>query len=53
MRRFAPKALFALLTLNKGNNTRFDWGRMIAVVSTLVTIGLVTLYVYEKLTGRW
>ncbi len=53
MRRFAPKALFALLTLNKGNNTRFDWGRMIAVVSTLVTIGLVALYVYEKLTGRW
>ncbi|WP_315744378.1 MULTISPECIES: hypothetical protein [unclassified Bradyrhizobium] len=53
MRRFAPKALFALLMLNKGDNTRFDWGRVIAVVSTLVTVGLVALYVYEKLTGRW
>lgn len=53
MRRFAPKALFALITLNRGDKSRFDWGTLIAVVSTLVTIGLVMLYVYEKMTGRW
>jgi hypothetical protein len=53
MRRLALKALFALLTLNKAEYQRPDWDRVILIFSTAVTLGLVALYVYGKVTSRW
>ena len=53
MRRFAFKALFAMLSLNKTERTRLDWDRVILIFSTAVTIGLIALYFYGKLTLRW
>ena len=53
MRRFAMKAFFAALTLNKAGRRRIDWDRSILIFSTLVTIGLIALYVVGKTTSRW
>lgn len=53
MRRFAMKALFTALHLNKAERRRIDWDRNILIYSTVVTIGLVALYVWGKATSRW
>ena len=53
MRRFALKALFTMLSLNRSEQKRPDWDRVILVFSTTVTLGLVALYVYGKATARW
>lgn len=53
MRRFAMKALFTVLNLNRAERTRIDWDRTVIVVSTAVTIGLVALYIFGKSTARW
>ncbi|CAL78278.1 conserved hypothetical protein [Bradyrhizobium sp. ORS 278] len=53
MRRFALKALFSLLTLQRGAETRLRWDRIVLIGSTCVTIGLVALYAYGKAEGRW
>jgi hypothetical protein len=53
MRRFAMKALFTVLNLNRAERTRINWDRTVIVVSTAVTIGLVALYVFGKSTARW
>ncbi|WP_167561262.1 hypothetical protein [Bradyrhizobium sp. AS23.2] len=53
MRRFAMKALFTVLDLNRAERTRIDWDRTVIVVSTAVTIGLVALYIFGKSTARW
>ena len=53
MRKFAPKAIFALLTLNRAGNKSPDWDRIILVFSTAVTIGLAALYAFGKATSRW
>ncbi|MGY4308193.1 hypothetical protein ACVIJ6_005436 [Bradyrhizobium sp. USDA 4369] len=53
MRRFAMKALFALLTLSRDDDDPPRWDRIIMIASTIVTIGLVALYAYGKTTGRW
>jgi hypothetical protein len=53
MRRFALKALFALLTLNKADGKRPDWDRLVVIYSTAVTLGLVALYLFGKATSRW
>ena len=53
MRRFAMKALFALLTLSRDDDDPPRWDRIVLVASTIVTIGLVALYAYVKTTGRW
>ena len=52
MPRFGLKALFALLTLNR-EKRHIDRDRMVLIVSTLVTIGLVMLYGFGKATSRW
>ncbi|WP_257165557.1 hypothetical protein [Bradyrhizobium sp. SRS-191] len=52
MRRFALKALFALLTLNRDDDPP-RWDRIVLMASSLVTIGLIALYAYGKATGRW
>jgi hypothetical protein len=53
MRRFAFKALFAMLSLNRAGRKRPDWDRVILIFSTSVTVGLVALYAYGKATARW
>ncbi|MGY4514356.1 hypothetical protein [Bradyrhizobium sp. USDA 3650] len=53
MRRFAMKALFTALNLNRAERSGIDWDRTILIVSTAVTIGLVALYVFGKSTSRW
>jgi hypothetical protein len=53
MRRLPLKALFAVLTLSKTGKKRLDWDRVILIFSTAVTVGLVVLYAYGKLTSRW
>jgi hypothetical protein len=53
MRRFAMKALFTALNLDRAERTRVDWDRTAIVVSTAVTLGLVALYLYGKATSRW
>ena len=53
MRKFAAKAIFALLTLNRAENRSPPWDRIILIFSTAVTIGLVALYVFGKATSRW
>jgi hypothetical protein len=53
MPRFALKAIFALLTLDRSSRKRRDRDRMILILSSAVTIGLVALYLYGKSTSRW
>lgn len=53
MRRLAPKAVFALLTLGRAGRKRVDWDRTMLIFSACMTIGLVALYVYGKSTARW
>jgi hypothetical protein len=50
MRRFAMKALFTALKLDRAERTRIDWDRMVVAVSTAVTLGLVALYLFGKAT---
>jgi hypothetical protein len=53
MPRPGIKALFAVLNLNRMRERRPDWDIVIIVCSTLVTIGLVALYAYGKVSSRW
>jgi hypothetical protein len=53
MRKFGLKALFTVLALSKTGKRRLDWDRVILIFSTSVTIGLIALYVYGKVTSRW
>jgi hypothetical protein len=53
MRRFALKALFSALSLQKTARRQPDWDRVILIFSTSVTLGLVALYFYGKSTLRW
>jgi hypothetical protein len=53
MRRFALKALVAVLTLNRAKKRHIDWNRIVLLASTCVTIGLVMLYGFGKATSRW
>jgi hypothetical protein len=53
MRKFAPKAIFSILTVRKTAADRPRWDRIALVVSTMVTLGLVALYAYGKATSRW
>jgi len=53
MRRFAMKALFTALSLNRAERKRTDWDRNIIIYSTAVTAGLIALYVFGKATARW
>jgi hypothetical protein len=53
MRRFGMKALFTILTVSRPAGKEFDWDRIVIMASTMVTVGLVALYVYGKATSRW
>lgn len=52
MRRFAMKALFTVLNLERTGRTRINWDRTAIVVSAAVTLGLVALYIFGKATSR-
>ena len=53
MRRFAMKALFTALNLNRTERTRTDWDRTVLIASTAVTVGLIALYIFGNSTSRW
>jgi hypothetical protein len=53
MRKMPLKALLALLTFNQTEGARPNWDRIVIIASTVVTIGLVALYIHGKTTGRW
>jgi hypothetical protein len=45
MRKIGFKALTTILTIGRRSKTHVDWTLAIAIFSTIVTIGLVALYV--------
>ena len=47
------KALLAILSLNRSGKRLPDWDLIIIAASTVVTLGLVGLYIYGKFTARW
>ena len=51
MRKVGLKALFTLLSLNRAKD-RPHWDRVILIFSTSVTLGLIAMYVYEKVGSR-
>jgi hypothetical protein len=52
MRTQGLKALIAILNLKKVSNKRFNVDRAVLILSTAVTIGLVAIYVFEKVASR-
>jgi hypothetical protein len=50
MRTRGLKAVFALLALNRKSNKRSDWDRVVLIFSSCVTVGLIAIYVYGKMT---
>jgi hypothetical protein len=53
MRKIGMKALLTILTLNGSSRRQPDWDLIITIVSTVVTIGLVGLYIYSNSTALW
>ena len=51
--KLAPKAIFALFTLKKVENRPVGPDRVILIFSTVVTVGLVALCAFGKITSRW
>ena len=47
VRKIGYKALTAILTIGRHSKKHIDWTLTIAIFSTIVTIGLVALYVLQ------
>lgn len=47
MRKINYKALMAILTVGSRSRKHIDWTLAIAIFSTMVTVGLVLLYVWQ------
>jgi hypothetical protein len=47
MRKINYKALMAILTVGRRSRKHIDWTLAIAIFSTMVTVGLVLLYVWQ------
>lgn len=47
MRKIGFKALTAILTIGRHSKKHINWTLAIAIFSTIVTIGLVALYVLQ------
>ena len=47
MRKIGLKAVVAILTIGRYSKKRIDWTLTIAIFSTIVTIGLIALYVFQ------
>jgi hypothetical protein len=50
MRKIGFKALAAILTIGRHSRRHIDWTLAIAIFSTIVTVGLVTLYIWQGRT---
>jgi hypothetical protein len=50
MRKIGLKALAAILTVGRRSRRHIDWTLAVAIFSTVVTIGLVALYVWQGRT---
>jgi hypothetical protein len=48
MRKIGLKALAAILTVGRRSKRHVDWTLAVAIFSTIVTIGLVALYVWQR-----
>lgn len=48
MRKIGIKALAAILTIGLRSKTRIDWTLQITIFSTVVTLCLIALYVFQK-----
>jgi hypothetical protein len=53
MRKFAPKAIFSILTMRRTAADSRQWDRVALVFSTVVTLGLAAMYLFGKATSRW
>jgi hypothetical protein len=47
MRKIGFKALTTILTIGRSSKNHVDWTLAIAILSTIVTIGLIALYVLQ------
>jgi hypothetical protein len=47
MRKINYKALMAILTIGSRSSKHIDWTLAIAIFSTMVTVGIVLLYVWQ------
>ena len=47
MRKIGFKALTTISTIGRGSKNHVDWTLAIAILSTIVTIGLIALYVLQ------
>ena len=47
MRKINYKALMAILTVGRRSGKHINWALAIAIFSTMVTIGLVLLYIWQ------
>jgi hypothetical protein len=50
MRKIGFKALAAILTISRHSKQHIDWTLAVAIFSTIVTIGLVALYIWDGWT---
>ncbi len=50
MRKIGYKALTVILTAGRRSSKHIDWTLAIAIFSTIVTIGLIALYVLQGRT---
>jgi hypothetical protein len=48
MRKIGIKALATILTIGLRSKTRIDWTLQITIFSTVVTLSLIALYVFQK-----
>ena len=53
MPKIGMKAFLTILTLNRSSRRQPEWDVIIITVSTIVTIGLVALYIYGKTAAHW
>jgi len=47
MRKIGFKALTAVLTIGRRSKKHIDWTLAIAIFSTIVTLFLITLYIWQ------
>jgi hypothetical protein len=47
MRKIGFKALTTILTIGRRSKSHVDWTLAIAIFSTIVTVGLIALYVLQ------
>jgi hypothetical protein len=48
MRKVGLKALTAVLTIGRRSKKHIDWTLLIAIFSTIVTLSLIALYLFQR-----